>query len=395
MLDKLIEKLKPQIIETLRALIKIPAIAPSSGGEGELKKADYIHGLISNWGFDELKRYDCNERPNIVAKINSDGNKKMLWIVTHLDVVPPGDLALWKSEPFTPVIKGDKIYGRGSEDNSQSLVASLYACKALLESNEESNYNIGLAMVSDEETGSEYGIKHLIRQKIFRKDDIIIVPDAGNEKGTLIEIAEKGILWLKFTIKGKQCHASTPEKGINAFRAGTILAYKLDKELHKKFKLVNKLFSPPYSTFELTKKEANVPNINTIPGIDIFYIDCRVLPEHRVENIIKECSKIAEEVEEETGAKIETETVNKSSSSYTNPNLSIVKKLKKAIKEVYTVNAKSRGIGGGTCAGVFRKNGYSAIVWSRVDEKAHAPNEYCRISNLIGDAKVYMKLFLS
>ncbi|MDI6708495.1 MAG: M20 family metallo-hydrolase [Candidatus Thermoplasmatota archaeon] len=394
MLEKVIDNLKPQIIETLQELVKIPAIAPSSGGEGELKKADYIWNLISGWGFDDLKRYDCDKRPNIVAKI--EGKKKQtLWIVTHLDIVPPGNLALWKTNPFVPVVKGDKIYGRGSEDNGQSLVASLYACKALLMSNKKPNYNIGLAIVSDEETGSKYGIEYLIKQGLFKKNDIILVPDAGNEKGNLIEVAEKAILWLKFTIKGRQCHASTPEKGINAFRASVILAYKLDKDLHKKFKLKNKLFSPPYSTFELTKKEANVPNINTIPGIDVFYIDCRVLPDYRLKDILRECNRIVKEVEKETGTKIKAEITNKSEASYTNPNLQIVKQLKKAIKEVYHVNAITKGIGGGTCAGVFRRAGYNAIVWSRVDEKAHAPNEYCRISNLIGDAKVYTKLFLS
>ncbi|MDI6887939.1 MAG: M20 family metallo-hydrolase, partial [Candidatus Thermoplasmatota archaeon] len=95
MLEKAIDNLKPQIIETLQELVKIPAIAPSSGGEGELKKADYTWNLISGWGFDDLKRYDCDKRPNIVAKIEGE-KKQTLWIVTHLDIVPPGNLALWE-----------------------------------------------------------------------------------------------------------------------------------------------------------------------------------------------------------------------------------------------------------------------------------------------------------
>ena len=47
------------------------------------------------------------------------------------------------------------------------------------------------------------------------------MPDAGNENGTMIEVAEKSILWLKFKILGKQTHGSMPEKGINAFKAAS------------------------------------------------------------------------------------------------------------------------------------------------------------------------------
>jgi succinyl-diaminopimelate desuccinylase len=391
-LEKEVDNLRPQLINTLKNLIKIPAIAPSSGGEGELKKASYVYELLESLGFDSLKRYDCKGRPNIVAKLEGL-SRKTLWFVTHLDIVPPGELTFWKTHPYKPVIKKDKIYGRGSEDNGQALTATIYACKALLESRKKSLYTIGLAIVSDEETGSKHGIKHLIKKKIFEKKDLILVPDGGNESGSLIEVAEKGILWIKVLTEGKQCHASTPEKGINAFKAGTILGYKLAKNLPRKFKLKHKLFSPPFSTFELTKKEANVPNINTIPGKDIFYLDCRIVPQYKTAQILEEAEKLAREVETTTGAKIRLEIVNREESSWTDPSSELVRKLKNVIRDVYGIKAYARGIGGGTCAGIFRKEGYSAIVWSKVDNTCHMPNEYCRIANLLGDAKVYTGLF--
>ena len=101
-----------------------------------------------------------------------------------------------------------------------------------------------------------------------------MVPDSGNPEGSLIEIAEKSILWLGFKTTGKQCHGSKPQLGINAFSAASYLVTKLTK-LHKIFDAVDPLFDPPVSTFEPTKKEANVGNINTIPGEDVFYMDCR------------------------------------------------------------------------------------------------------------------------
>ena len=90
----------------------------------------------------------------------------------------------------------------------------------------------------------------------FRKDDLILVPDGGTKEGNFIETAEKSILWFKVHTKGKQCHASRPEKGLNAHRIGIKCALALDTFLHKKYSLKNSVFNPPSSTFERPKRES-------------------------------------------------------------------------------------------------------------------------------------------
>ena len=72
----------------------------------------------------------------------------------------------------------------------------------------------------------------------------------------------------------------------------------------------------------------------------------------------------------------------------------VVSALKKAVKDVYGVDAFPAGIGGGTVAAPLRKEGYPAAVWSRLGRKAHQPNEHCIISNMMGNAKVFAHLFL-
>ncbi|MBU3902351.1 MAG: M20 family metallo-hydrolase [Candidatus Thermoplasmatota archaeon] len=386
-----IEKMENEMVETLKSLIALPAVHPDSGGEGEMKKAEYLNKLIENFGFDSVERYDAEGRPNIVARINGKTNRT-IWAVTHMDVVPAGDLKLWETNPFEPVVKDGKIYGRGAEDNGQEIVASLYAAKAVIDEKIEPENNMCLAFVSDEETGSRYGIFHLLSKKLFKKDDYIIVPDGGNESGTLIEVAEKTVLWLKIKTTGKQCHASMPEKGVNAFRAATLLGYKLE-ELYSKFNIKDPLFSPAISTFEPTKKESNVPNVNTIPGSDVFYLDCRILPNYKTEEVIEFIERRAKDVEKETGAKIEIEVVNREESTRTSPDAPVVKKLKKAVEDVYHIKPYPGGIGGGTCAALFRKQGFDAVVWGKIDDTCHMPNEYCRIENMVNDAKVYGKIF--
>jgi succinyl-diaminopimelate desuccinylase len=61
---------------------------------------------------------------------------------------------------------------------------------------------------------------------------------------------------------------------------------------------------------------------------------------------------------------------------------------------VYGKAGKAMGIGGGTVAALFRRAGFDAACWSRLDETAHQPNEYCIIDNMVGDAKVFAHIFL-
>jgi succinyl-diaminopimelate desuccinylase len=396
-----IYNMRDEMVETLGNLIKIPALGPRNQGQGELEKAEYLVKLIDNFGFDEIARVDAPDedvesglRPNIIAKIKGKGNTGVtIWIVTHTDIVPPGDMSKWETDPYEPIVKNGKIYGRGTEDNGQSLVASLYAVKALIDEGIKPEFDVGLAFMADEETGSGKGIKYVIKQGLFNPEDLIIVPDSGNEQGTQLEVSEKSIMWLKITTTGQQCHGSMPDNGINAFKAAMKFGVLADKELYEKFNFEDPLFDPPRSTFEPTMKDANVPNINTIPGEDVFYMDCRVMPNYQIENVIEILESLSTQIESETGAKVKIEKVMEDKAAPpTAPDAPVVEKLKEAVNFVYNNDPQPGGIGGGTCAAIFRREGYPAVVWSKIDNTCHGPNEYSNIDNLVNDAKVYAAL---
>lgn len=396
-----VEKLRPEMIGTLMKLIRIPAIAPESNGEGEYSKAQLLLEILAEVGFDKIENYDAPDlrvpsrvRPNIIAYCNNEKTKSRIWIITHLDVVPSGEEALWTiTKPFDPILKDDCVYGRGSEDNGQSIVASIFAVKALKQIGIKTKRNLALAFVSDEEQGSSMGIQHLINQGVFHKDDLLLVPDSGTPEGNFIEVAEKSILWLKIITIGKQAHASMPDRGLNSHRIGMQVALELDTFLHKKYNLTNHYFNEPKSTFEPTQKEQNVDAVNVIPGEDVLYFDCRILPEYDVEEVLKDINRIIHEFEEKTGAKIKIEIIQKQlAPKSTNDNAEIVVLLKKALKEARNIDATIGGIGGGTCAAFFRKQELPAVVWSTIDELAHQPNEYAKIQNMIEDAKVFALL---
>lgn len=398
-----VEGLRDKMVQTLMELVRVPAIAPENGGEGELKKAEVLMRVLEDTGFDRIERYDAKDgrvpsgvRPNIVAYCYGENLESRLWIVTHMDVVPPGEYSLWTvTKPFEPTVKDGRVYGRGSEDNGQALVASIFAVKALRNLRVKPKRTVVLAFVADEEQGSRYGIRYLIDKGLFRKDDLIVVPDYGNEEGSFIEVAEKSGLWLRVRTRGKQVHASTPEKGLNAHRIGMRYALALDKLLHEKYSKRNEIFEPPGSTFEPTKKESNVDAVNIIPGEDVFYFDCRVLPEYSLDEVLSDIRGLAEGFEEESGAEIVVETVIKSDAPEPTPvDSEVVSLLRKAIKQCRGIEPKVGGIGGGTCAAHFRRAGFPAVVWSTIDEVAHQANEYARIENLVGDSKVFALLAL-
>jgi succinyl-diaminopimelate desuccinylase len=403
--DKLasrIEQYRDEMVELQMKLCAIPAIAPSSGGEGEAKKAEFLVEWLKANGFVDIEMVKAPDldapagyRPNILAYYRGRSQAKTIWVMTHMDVVPPGEMALWRGDPFKAWVEKGRIHGRGVEDNQQDLVASLFAVKALRAEGIVPPYDIGIALAADEETGSVKGIEYVVKNhKCFRKQDLILVPDAGNEHGTMIEVAEKSLLWLKFKVLGKQAHGSTPEKGVNAFKAASFFIAALN-DLYKIYPGRDKLFDPPISTFEPTKKEANVPNVNTIPGEDVFYTDMRILPKVKVQDVERTIRTIAVKIEKKYKVKIHTEIVQKAPAAPpTSVQAPVVVALQKAVKAVYKKNAKAMGIGGGTVAAIFRRAGIPAACWSRLDETAHQPNEYCIIENMVGDAKVFGHIFL-
>ncbi len=407
-MNKIFEKIetsKDLIIHLQKGLTSRIAIGPENGGDGEYEKTMYIKELLEKLQPDAIheimvpdKRVSIGYRPNLIVRWHKDLAGPVIWVLVHSDVVPPGDISLWGGDPFKIRIQGDKIIGRGVEDNQHAFVSFYLAMSAIMDTRKELPPNpVGLAVVSDEETGSEYGLKYILEEypDIFKKEDIIIVPDGGNEDGTMIEVAEKSMLWLRFNVIGAQCHASTPEKGKNSLYATACLIMEL-KKLKEMFPKKDPLFSPPYSTFEPTKIEENVQNINTIPGKDIFYMDSRILPTYNVDNVIARTKRLAEMISKKMEVRIDIETVYRLDAPAPTPeDSSVVKVLSRAIEDVKGKKADIKGIGGGTVAAFFRKKGLPAVVWSTVSDTAHKPDEYCLISNVIEDAKVLADIMMN
>ncbi len=444
-----IENSADECVALQKLLTSHKALAPENGGDGEWDKCAALEQFLRDHGITNLERFDAPDpralhgrRPNLIATIpgknqpvaagsfglandsgaslacdnsgssaagssglaNNSGassasgtssDSGAVWAIAHMDVVPVGNLADWQSDPWTVVEKDGKLFGRGVEDNQQGLCSAFAAAWAFVANGVQPERTIKLLFAADEEVGSKYGMIWLLQNhaELFGKNDFFVIPDGGDPLGQTIEIAEKNVLWIQFTVSGKQCHGSRPDEGLNACLAANRLSVALYEGLHKKFDARDDLFEPATCTFEPTKRDANVAGVNIIPGSDVFCFDCRVLPRYKNEEVLEEIKKIVAEEEKFSGVKVSFELLQNAESKATDKNAPVVQTLSSAIKEAHGIEAKTIGIGGGTVAAELRNLGYDCVVWSSLDETAHMPNEYCVISNMTRDAKTLALLF--
>ena len=224
-------------------------------------------------------RYDIFEkiagRANIVGYI---GNRSpTLLVACHLDVVPPGNG--WDTDPFKSVVRNGRIYGRGANDNKGQMASMLVLAKLLKDNESRLNGSFLLIGAADEEKGSGLGLKYLLDECGISADFAIIPDVAHNMK--IIDVGEKGALFLNITSYGKQAHGSTPEKGSNAIWNMVELLNQLKNIKFQR--LSHELFSHP--TLNLGTISGGAAH-NIVPAKCEVKLDIRYLPGETEKEIV-------------------------------------------------------------------------------------------------------------
>ncbi len=398
-----IRSYRDDMVAFQRSLTAVRALGPENGGEGEWERSRFLIEQARRFGISDITEVDATDervptgrRPNLILRVPGRSPRPVVWVMAHMDTVPPGELSLWEGDPFVAEVREGRIVGRGVEDNQQGLTAGLFALRALLDEGVTPTTDVCLLLVADEETGNSYGVEHVLTAVpgLFDPADLMIVPDAGAADGAVLEIAEKSTLWVRLVVRGRQVHASIPQMGVNAHRAAAHLVVRLDERLHEVFAHLDPTFEPPVSTFEPTKRQANVENVNTIPGEDVFFFDCRVLPSYDLAHVKAEVEAVVREVEGDLGVQVEvTYPVDMPAAPPTATDARVVQVLSRAIRDARGLDVRTVGIGGGTVAAVFRRRGIPTVVWATLEETAHSPNEYCVVENMLADAQVFARVF--
>jgi acetylornithine deacetylase/succinyl-diaminopimelate desuccinylase-like protein len=165
---------------TLVELVKIPSISTSPIHQKDIRSAaEYIQTLLLNIGIQETKILETSGHPVVYGSyVTQQKDAPTVLIYGHYDVQPVDPLELWTTDPFQPVIKNDRMFGRGASDMKGQIVASLSAVEAVIQTG-KSPVNFKFIIEGEEEIGSPHLHEVLETQTVLFKNDVILNPDAG------------------------------------------------------------------------------------------------------------------------------------------------------------------------------------------------------------------------
>jgi acetylornithine deacetylase/succinyl-diaminopimelate desuccinylase-like protein len=124
-------------------------------------------------------------------------------LYAHHDVQPPGDSALWETDPFTATLKGDRLFGRGVSDDKSGIITHLYAIRTLQELAEQVDLGITIFIEGEEEAGSESFDNFLEQNRKDLAADLIIVADSANWSTEIpaLTTSLRGVVSQVFTVR--------------------------------------------------------------------------------------------------------------------------------------------------------------------------------------------------
>ena len=328
-----------------------------------------------------------SQRINLIADWQTR-SKKTLHMAGHYDVVPAG--GKWRTDPFKPVLKQGRIYGRGAEDMKGNIASMIFAVKALKACGVKPGVNIQLSFSPDEEIGGETGFGWLIKNNLIKADYAI---SEGYSDGW-VSCGNKGVVWFDVEVLGKSAHASSPSRGINSFEkmikvANALLALK-EKTEKKKTRYLTRYEIDRRATFVMGGELEGGGKVNIVPDKSSFSIDRRLLPEETAKDAIRQVKKVITRLmkkDKDLRANIKVRTSNNASISDTkNP---LFKAFKKASRQITGASAREALLSGATDLRFLMERRVPCLGYSaRGGQKWHSDNEFIYVSSLIKTSQI-------
>jgi acetylornithine deacetylase len=270
--------MEKDIIGLLKDLVALdsqnPSLAPGAAGESRI--ASYVADWATSAGLASETLEATPGRPSVLVRSHTDGTGRSLMLCGHLDTVGVGQM----SDPLTPVIDGDRLYGRGAYDMKAGLAAALIACREA--SRLGCPGEVIVAAVADEEHSS-IGVQEILRHTTA---DAAIVTEPTE---LTVATAHRGFVWTEINIVGKAAHGSRPHVGMDAIlKAGPILVSlsELNKQLRERQhpRLGNGFLHA--SIISGGREES------TIPDSCVLTIERRTLPGESVEDVERDIAEL-------------------------------------------------------------------------------------------------------
>ena len=244
-------------LELAKQLIACRSVTPDDGGS-----LDLIGSRLATAGFTG-ERLDRGGVRNLWARRGS--RAPLVCLAGHVDVVPPGAVERWTSDPFTPTERDGFLFGRGAADMKTSVAALVTAAERFVARTPNHQGSLALLFTSDEEGAGIDGtaaVVDALRSRGITIDACILgEPTSSALLGDAMKNGRRGSLNGVLTVKGVQCHIAYPEHGRNPIHMAMPALAELAST---QWDRGNENFSP--TSFQMSYVQAGAGANNTIPG---------------------------------------------------------------------------------------------------------------------------------
>ena len=270
------------------ALIARPSVTPQDAGcidliAARLAPLGFVSEVIDGGPPDFRVRNLWAKRPATPASQASAAVKTLVF-AGHTDVVPPGPLERWGSDPFTPTERDGKLYGRGASDMKTSIAAFIVAVEQFLAAQPHAPLNIAFLLTSDEEGPAVDGTV-IVCEKLKARGEqldycIVGEPTSVQRTGDMIKNGRRGTLSGRLTVKGIQGHIAYPHLARNPIHQ---LAPALAELAAMRWDEGNAFFPP--TSWQVSNIHGGTGASNIIPGEVVVDFNWRFCTESTSESL--------------------------------------------------------------------------------------------------------------
>lgn len=267
---------RDETIALARQLIACRSVTPADDG-----CLDLIAARLAASGF-QCERIDRGGVGNLWARHGRGA--PLVCLAGHVDVVPPGPLERWTTDPFGATERDGYLYGRGASDMKSSVAAMVTAVERLVSARPGHAGSIALLFTSDEEGDAVDGTVAVVDALRRRGDTIdaciVCEPTSSARLGDTVKNGRRGSLNGTLTVKGASCHIAYPERGRNPIHVALpALAELLTVEWDRG----DEHFPP--TSFQISNVHAGTGTVNVVPGSLDVRFNVRFSPASTVDGI--------------------------------------------------------------------------------------------------------------
>ena len=371
-------------LKLAKDLIRKPSITPKDAGAINLLAKN-----LRSIGFN-CKIINFKNIKNLYAKLGKSSPN--FCYAGHTDVVPPGNIKNWTTNPFKPIVRNNKLIGRGANDMKASIACFVAAVSRFKNENKTFKGSISLLITGDEEGIAVNGTKRLIKYLKRKREKInfciVGEPTNPNKLGEMIKIGRRGSLTGRLTIIGSQGHVAYPHRANNP---SSTLIKILKKIKDLKLDKGTKNFQP--SNLEVTKINIDNHADNVIPGSAEAVFNIRFNDKHSSSSLKNKLNKIFKSVTKANKSRFKITYEVSGEAFLTKPNKTTYM-VQNIVKKVTGLKPKL-STSGGTSDARFIKNIAPCLEFGLVGKTMHKIDESVSVSDLKKLTKIYENILVS